>query len=275
MAAEARRFRLEELRRFATALIAALGVSPPRAAALATHLLWFDAAGASELGIASLPSLLERLKSGEIIPTAEGRILSERSSIVVLDGAAGVPLLALARAAELAGEKARDVGIGLVRILNISPVISASSVAAGLAVGPFAALVFGPGEVLSVALPGAGGPPVVVDRALGSKGGRGRVDQTNPISVDGLKLLGTLLAGEGGWVVLAVSVAAVEPVDAFHARVLAAVEALGEGEGRLMPAALDASRRAVDVSGVSVTASSWKGLRDWAKTLGLDTPKPV
>src|SRR5262249_26040428 len=56
------RVRVEVLRRLATDLVSALGMPPSRAAAFATQLLWFDAAGASGFGIATLPRWLERIE---------------------------------------------------------------------------------------------------------------------------------------------------------------------------------------------------------------------
>src|SRR4051812_22334880 len=44
-AAVIHRYGLEDVRRFATALGAAVGLTPARSAKLAAHLLWFDAAG--------------------------------------------------------------------------------------------------------------------------------------------------------------------------------------------------------------------------------------
>src|SRR5262249_7152269 len=61
--ADVRRYRLDDLRRFAAALAAGLGIAPARASALATHLLWFDAAGAAPLGVATLTDVLEQLDS--------------------------------------------------------------------------------------------------------------------------------------------------------------------------------------------------------------------
>ena len=65
-------YRLDDLRRFATALGTALGVPPTRAAELASHLLWFDAAGLADFGIATLPAWLERIEARGVEPAARG-----------------------------------------------------------------------------------------------------------------------------------------------------------------------------------------------------------
>ena len=69
---DVRRFRLDDLRRFILALAAGVGVSTARTSALASNVLWFDAAGAAHLGIATLPDGFGRLASGAIDPRAKG-----------------------------------------------------------------------------------------------------------------------------------------------------------------------------------------------------------
>ena len=60
------RYRLDDLRRFAAALGAASGLVPLRALALASHLFWFDAAGAAIFGIGTLPDGWKRWRGGSI-----------------------------------------------------------------------------------------------------------------------------------------------------------------------------------------------------------------
>src|SRR5262245_11673289 len=160
---DAPRYRLDELRRFAAALTAAAGVSPTRASALATQLLWYDAAGCPLHGIQSLAGWLERIESREVDPAAEGRVGPQRRGTAVFDGQNGLPPLILAREAELAVEKARDAGVGLVRLVNVAALGSAAAVAADVAVGPLGAAVLGPRSAWTLALPTAGGLPAVFD----------------------------------------------------------------------------------------------------------------
>ena len=135
--AAATRYRLDDLRRLATSLARGPGRRPARASSLATHLLWFDAAGASSHGIATLPTWLDRIDRKEIDPVAEGRARLEHSGTAVFDAQNGLAPLALARAAGIASEKARDVGVGIVRVRNLGPSGPAAPVAADLAIGPF------------------------------------------------------------------------------------------------------------------------------------------
>ena len=140
----ATRFRLDDLRRFAASLASSLGVAPARASSLASHLLWFDAAGASSHGIATLPSWLARIENQEVDPTAEGRARQEHAGTSIFDAQNGLAPLVLARAAEIASEKARDLGVGIVRVQNLGPSGPPAPVAADLAVGPFVAVIAGP-----------------------------------------------------------------------------------------------------------------------------------
>ncbi len=103
-AAVIHRFEFDDLRRFASAMGAAVGLSPPRSLALSSHLLWFDAAGAPKLGIATLPSWLEAIERRQVQPAATGRVTSERTALARLDGEGGPAPLILERAAAVAVE---------------------------------------------------------------------------------------------------------------------------------------------------------------------------
>ena len=159
-------FRLDDLRRHAAELASGVGVAPAQGAALASHLLWFDAVGASEFGIATLPRWLERISVREFDVVAEGKVMTERNGTAVLDGQNGLPPLVLEHAAGIAAEKAREAGVGVVRVTPLGPMGPTASVAAELAIGPFLAAIMGPGPSWSLALPSNEGLPVVFDSVL-------------------------------------------------------------------------------------------------------------
>ena len=116
------RYRLDDLRRLAASLASGLGVAPARSSTLATHLLWFDAAGASSHGVATLPTWLDRLDRGEIDAKAEGSSgLRNMPGPPSSTPRTAWPPLALEKAAGIAAEKARDVGVGIVRVRNLGP----------------------------------------------------------------------------------------------------------------------------------------------------------
>ena len=224
-------------------------------------------------------------------PMAEGRVVGQRSALAVFDGENGLPPLLLERAAELAVETARETAVGLVRVDHVGPNRSAASVAAGIALGPMAGLVLGPNRLWSMGLPSEAGLPVVVDSGLAADRARvpatRRADSARPSAsrragsgsaidlFDGLRLATEVLIPAGGWLVAAVSVAAVEPLSRFHQRVAAAWDGLDEAPGQLLPDAWDARRREVFVRGIAIALPAWKSLNQWAQRLAVEVPGPL
>jgi len=258
--------RLDDLRRLAAGLASGVGVAPARASALASQLLWFDAAGASSRGIASLPTWLDRIDRREIDPLAEGRAHHEHAGTALFDGQNGLPPLVLAKAAGIAAEKARDVGVGIVRVANLGPTGPAAPIAADLAVGPFVAAIAGPGPSWTVAVPMPEGLPAVYDSALDGPDA-GVPDWLGPWSP-----WTAALAGSDGWAILALAVAALEPLTTFQDRVAAALGGSAEGPGRLSPVPWDGRRRAARERGVSLDDVATKRLHAWADRLGVPWP---
>jgi LDH2 family malate/lactate/ureidoglycolate dehydrogenase len=288
------RYGFDDLRRFAAALGSACGLAPLRALALASHLLWFDAAGAATLGIASLPAWLEAIEGGRVNPKAVGRVVGQRSAMAIFNGEDGLPPLIMERAAELAVETARETAVGLVRVDHLGPIESAAAVAAGIALGPMAGLVLGPNRLWSMGLPSEAGLPVVVDSGLAAatspaKPGVSRTPADSPKATssrrqgpiaaidlfDALRLGTEVLIPAGGWLVAAVSVAAVEPLAAFHQRVAAAWFERDEAPGRLLPHAWEAHRREARTRGIAIAPPAWKSLNEWARRLTVEVPDPL
>ena len=285
------RFGFDDLRRFAAALGVGSGLTSAQALAMASHLLWFDAAGAANLGIASLPDWLESIVKGQVDPRPRGRVVGERSAMAILDGENGIPPLILERAAELAVEKARETAVGLVRVDHVRPVSSAAAVVAGVALGPMAGLVFGPNRLWSLALPAEGGLPIVFDSGLAGSdsprtGHQARTavkaaKQTVPRrggSVPGFDQLEAIRLGSevfrppDSWILAAVSVTAWEPLAAFHERVAAALNDQAETPARLLPRDWDARRREAQDLGIAVPVPIWKSLNEWAQRVAVEIP---
>ncbi len=264
------RFRLDDLRRFGSTLLAKAGVAPARAAAMATHLLWFDAAGVATFGIETLPEWLERIESGQVDPVSEGRVTMERTGTAVFDAQNGLGPLVLARAAEIASEKAREIGLGLVRVAHVGPMGPAAALAAELAIGPFAVFLLGPGPSWSLAFPSEEGLPAVHDPALAA-------NPTGPRSPspDAIGLWAHLLVPEGGWLAGAVSVNAIEPLATFQERVSAELRRESEAPGRLAPTLWDARRREAREHGVVVSHAAREKLKHWSERYELEPPAPI
>lgn len=266
---DGQRFRIDDLRRFAAGLAASVGLAPTRAAAFATHLLWHDAAGASQLGLATLPAWLERLARGEFDLATEGRVVSEQAGSLVLDAQAGLPPLLLARAAAIAQQKARDVGVSLVRLTHMAPLDSAAEVAAGVALGPQIAFAIGPHRAWTIAVPSAEGLPLVFDSGFGPL-------QTKPLPGTGFEAAlapWSLLAPDGGWLVGVMLVNVLESLAAFHERVTAALKADGACRWVLKPHAWEAYRNEVRQLGVLVSETTRHELEQWAVKFGFELPE--
>ena len=86
---EAPRYRLDDLRRLGATLAVALGVAPARAAAWMGLVLWYDAAGAHDLGVATLPAELERIALREVDPAVEPVVGHEYPSTARVDARGG------------------------------------------------------------------------------------------------------------------------------------------------------------------------------------------
>ena len=266
------RYGLDDLRRFGAAMGEAVGLSGPRSLALVSHLLWFDAAGAYSLGIATLPTWLEAMSTGRVDPSATGRVTHERTALVLLDGEQGPAPLVLERAARMAVEKARDAAVGMVRVVGTGPMDSTAAVAAQIAIGPMAGAVLGPGRSWSLALPSEGGLPMILDTGLAASGERRSARPSRP---QGFWAASEVLVPEGGWLLLAVSVPALESLAAFDRRLAEVAGGLGEAPGRLLPDAWEVRRREARSWGVAVGASAWKSLVEWAGRFDVEVPAAI
>ena len=80
------------------------------------------------------------------------------------------------------------------------------------------------------------------------------------------------LAPEGGWLVAAIAVAALESLAAFHERVGATLEAVREWPGGLLPGPWEARRRIAREAGVPLAAEAMKPLTRWGDRLGVEPP---
>lgn len=282
------RYRLDDLRRFAAALGIASKLAPARALALASHLLWFDAAGAAFLGIGTLPRWLEAIETGQTDPGPLGVVTTERAALVILDGQKGLPPLLLERAGELAVEKARDTAVGLVRIANVGQIDSAAPVTAGIAIGPMAGFALGPKGVWSMALPSAQGLPLVFDSGLAATDGAGapvtgasRATLSGgeapslPAPLYGFAQISEVMVPPGSWLVAAISIQALEAMASFQGRVTAFSQGARDNPYGLWPALWDAHRREAHEQGLAVAATAWEQLEQWAKRLAVEVPSPT
>lgn len=275
---ESPRYRPDDLRRVATELLSGAGLARERASALGRLLLWYDAVGAHDFGIVGLNDWLTRLDHGDFDPKQTGRVGPEHASTAVLEAKGGLPPLLLARAAEIAGQKARDTGVGIVRVIGVPPSAGpAAAIAAELAIGPFLGLVLGPGSAQSAAIPAPEGIPLIFDSILGDAGGaeepttedepmRKVVDRVAPW---------LLLSGDQEVVVVALAVAAFESLGSFHRRVAEALEGQSAPAGWIFPETWERHRSETQRRGIALPESAVEPLRDRSARAGIGFPDPM
>jgi len=265
------------LRRLATELFGAAGLRQPRAAEWARTLLWYEITGLTAFGLARLPEWLERLRSGEIDPEAEERIVAERASTAQMRADRCPPALALGRGAEIAGQKARDTGLGLVRITGLPecPGPAAAAVVT-LAIGPNLGAAVGPSGHRAVALPSIDGFPIVYDSALVEAPG-GEEPASGFDALEGLVPWGPWTA-DGDVCVTAVSILAFEPLEAFLERVKTPAFDGDRDEppaGWLLPDRAERNRKAAERSGLKVEDALVERLKTHCRAADRAFPDPV
>ena len=233
-----------------------------------SYLLWYDAAGARQFGLESLPGWLDAIASGAIDPKSEGKIRSERPAVALLDGQNGLAPLVLARAASVAVEKAREVGLGAVRVVNLARRGPVGAILAEVATGPMIGWSEGPGPSWGVAVPVRGTSPAVWDSDLipAEAGSR-------PHPLPALLPPWALpFAEDGGWLISAQAVEGVEPLASFHARVESRLGASTTLAGEVRPRVWQAARDELSEGGLILDDAASGPLRAWADRLGIGWP---
>jgi LDH2 family malate/lactate/ureidoglycolate dehydrogenase len=174
------RVRHEELHRFIRDVLTADGAGAADAAAVADGLVWANLRGVDGHGVSRLPRYLRIIERGEIDPTAQPKLILDRTATFLIDGGHGFGAVAAMQAAALAVDRAKKVGVcfGLVR--NTSHTGAIGRYAQWMAQQGCAAIVMGAGPALmayhgarvasmatspiAIAAPSADGP-IVLDMA--------------------------------------------------------------------------------------------------------------
>lgn len=266
-------FRFDEVRRQGSMLATAAGLPAARASAFASHLLWFDGAGQASFGISQLPDWLRRFSGGEFEAGAEPKVQTpEHAGTAILDARKVPGPLVLARAAEIAVEKARDVGVAIVRVSGVGPTGPAAEAAAEVAIGPYLAVIIGPRPSWTLALPSAAGLPLVFDSLLvgDAEPAEALREVAGTFWADSLGTWARVLAPGRDWLLLVAAVTAIEPLASFHERV-ACVQAEPEksASGWLLPASWEERRRKLREQGLQLPVEVVRQLNEEAARLGV------
>jgi len=172
---------VDRLSALASAILGAAGVPKPDARIVADSLVDADLRGIHSHGVSRLRIYVERLRAGGNRPAGELVLVSDAPSLAVLDANDILAQVASARAVELAAEKARVTGCGVVCVRGASHFGAAGYWARLLAeqgmlgmastnTTPIMAAYGGSttaigSNPLAMAFPSAGNAPVVVDMA--------------------------------------------------------------------------------------------------------------
>lgn len=108
----------EALKTFAIRAFEAVGVQASVAERTASHLVESNLAGVDSHGVMRLPGYLEWVTSGKVIRAEQIEIVQDHGPTVLLDGHSTLGPVVAARGADIAIDKAREFGIGLVTARN-------------------------------------------------------------------------------------------------------------------------------------------------------------
>src|SRR5258708_2371719 len=108
----------DELSNFAERLLIAVGTPPTEAHTVAAALVDADIEGLPSHGMMLLPMYLERIAAGSVRPAAQGKIVSDTGTQVVLDAENGLGQVLAEQAVKLAVERARTKGMAVVAVRN-------------------------------------------------------------------------------------------------------------------------------------------------------------
>jgi len=112
-------FQADKLIKIASNIFEATGTSSDEAKIVAEHLIMSNLSGHDSHGIIRLPYYLKVIKEGKIKPGAKMKIVNETVSTALVDGNWNWGQVTGKQAMELAIEKAKATGIGMVALYNV------------------------------------------------------------------------------------------------------------------------------------------------------------
>src|SRR5580692_3111502 len=112
----------EPLTRIGTALLKAAGASDEEASAVSTGCVNANLAGHDSHGVIAIPTYIDRIKAGHIVPGAPWSIVQESPTTTVIDGHWGFGFQVNAKAMALTIEKAKTVNVAACTVFRQSHV---------------------------------------------------------------------------------------------------------------------------------------------------------
>src|ERR1700760_3992619 len=159
----------DRLTRIGAALLKAAGASDEEASAVASGCVNANLAGHDSHGIIAIPTYIDRIKAGHIVPGAKWTIVQESSTTTVIDGHWGFGFHVNAKAMALTIEKAKTANVAACTVFRQSHV-------GRLAAYPMMAMRAG---MIGLATADSGRSP----KHVAPFGGREARLGTNPISI--------------------------------------------------------------------------------------------
>src|SRR5207247_7984620 len=159
----------DRLTRIGAALLKAAGASDEEANAVAAGCVNANLAGHDAYGVIAIPTYIDRIKAGHIVPGAKWTIVRESSTTTVIDGHWGFGFHVNAKAMALTIEKAKTANVAACTVFRQSHV-------GRLATYPLMAVEAG---MIGIATADSGRSPKIV----APFGGREARLGTNPISI--------------------------------------------------------------------------------------------
>jgi LDH2 family malate/lactate/ureidoglycolate dehydrogenase len=172
----------DRVRDFAAAVLEACGLAPDDARIVGDALAWADLREIAPQGIAKLPLLVRRLRSGGARANATMRVVAERGAFARLDAGQATGHVAGVRAMREAIARAKKLGIGMAVVGNTDSgsamgyyaSLAASAGLIGLAINDTYPLMPPHGgttrvvgnQAFAIAVPRAQGAPLLFDSAL-------------------------------------------------------------------------------------------------------------
>jgi uncharacterized oxidoreductase len=108
----------ERLQEIARVMLAAAGAPESEAATVARHVISANLAGHDSHGIIQIPSYIDRVKVGHIVPGAEWKVVQESPTTTVIDGHWGFGYVQNERAMKYTIEKAKTANVAATTVFR-------------------------------------------------------------------------------------------------------------------------------------------------------------
>lgn len=112
------RFPLAALTGWASELVGALGAPAHVAEVVARHLVTADASGHASHGLAMIPTYLDAIRSGDLVPAAEPRLVADQQARIVVDGGRGFGHYTMDWTMREVSRRAESAGVCLASIIH-------------------------------------------------------------------------------------------------------------------------------------------------------------